>query len=294
MDISFELYKVFYHVAKSLSFSEAAGRLFISQSAVSQSVKLLESKMDCQLFTRNTKQVRLTQEGEILFKHVEQAFNFIKTGERSISEVRSGKQGEVRIGASDTICKYYLLPFFEIFNRSFPSIKIKVTNRTSPICMDLLKNGSVDIAIVNLPDAKFDRNIDVKKVRTVQDIFVAGRHFEQLKTRIVDLKELQQFPLLMLEQNSTSRVFFESLLDRYNISLSPEIELGSLDLIIEMTKIGLGISFVCQEYIEDDLVSGNLFAINLKQKIPKRHLGILTNRDIPLPPAAGRFAELLG
>lgn len=294
MDISFELYKVFYHVAKSLNFSDAASRLFISQSAVSQSIKLLESKMGCRLFTRNTKQVKLTQEGEILFKHVEQAFNFIKTGERSINEVRSGKQGEVRIGASDTICKYYLLPYFEIFNRSFPDIKIKVTNRTSPICMDLLKNGSVDIAIVNLPDAKFDRNIDVKKVRTVQDIFVAGKQFQQLRNRVVDLKELKQFPLLMLEQNSTSRVFFESLLDRYNISLSPEIELGSLDLIIEMTKIGLGISFICREYIEDELVNGILFAVNLKQKIPKRHLGILTNRDIPLPPAAGKFAELLG
>lgn len=294
MDISFELYKVFYYVAKSLSFSDAAGRLFISQSAVSQSVKQLEAKMGCQLFIRNTKKVQLTQEGEILFKHVEQAFNFIKTGERSISEVRSGKQGEVRIGASDTICKYYLLPYFEIFNRSFPDIKIKVTNRTSPICMDLLKNGSVDIAIVNLPDTKLDRNIAVKKVRTVQDIFIAGRNFKHLRNRVVDLKEIKQLPLLMLERNSTSRVFFESLLEKYDISLSPEIELGSLDLIIEMTKIGLGISFVCREYIEAELVSGNLFAINLKQKIPKRHLGIVTNREVPLPPAAGKFAELLG
>ncbi len=294
MDISFELYKVFYYVAKSLSFSDAADQLFISQSAVSQSVKLLEAKMNCQLFIRNTKKVQLTQEGEILFRHVEQAFNFIKTGERSISEVRSGKQGEVRIGASDTICKYYLLPYLEIFNRSYPHIKIKVTNRTSPICMELLKNGSVDIAIVNLPDTKFERTFSVKKVRTVQDIFIAGKNFDHLRDKVVDLKELKHFPLLMLEQNSTSRVFFESLMASYNISFSPEIELGSLDLIIEMTKIGLGISFVCREYIEDELISGNLFAVNLKQKIPKRHLGILTNREIPLPPAAGKFAELLG
>src|SRR4051812_23633421 len=110
LDINFEHYKVFYFVAQTLSFSAAANELYVSQSAVSQSIKLLEEKLTCRLFSRHTKQVKLTPEGELLFKHIEQAFNFIKAGERSIIDIHSLKQGEVRIGATDTICKHYLLP----------------------------------------------------------------------------------------------------------------------------------------------------------------------------------------
>ena len=73
MDINYELYKVFFHVANSLSFSKASKQLFISQSAVSQSIKVLEKKLNHPLFTRNTKQVHLTPEGELLLKHIEPA-----------------------------------------------------------------------------------------------------------------------------------------------------------------------------------------------------------------------------
>lgn len=294
MDISFELYKVFYYVARTLSFSEAAQQLFISQSAVSQSIKLLESKINCRLFTRNTKQVRLSQEGEILFKHVEQAFNFIKTGERSLSEVSSFKRGEVRLGASDTICKYYLLPFFKQFNHTYPDIKIKVINRTSPMCIELLQNGSVDVAVVNIPNPNPEKNLKVKKVRTVQDVFIAGRNYAHLRDKTLDLSELKQYPLLMLEKNSTSRVFFESLMGKNGLEITPEVELGSVDLLIELTKIGLGISFICREYIGEELLQDELFSLKIKQKIPKRDLGILTNSEIPLPPAAEKFVEMLG
>ena len=111
MDINFELYKVFYYVAKHLSFSAAAKDLYISQSAVSQAIKLLEEKLKDKLFVRSTKQVHLSPAGALLFTHVEQAFLFLKLGERNVNELHSLEQGELRIGASDTICKHYLLPY---------------------------------------------------------------------------------------------------------------------------------------------------------------------------------------
>lgn len=293
MDVNLELYKVFYYVGKHLSFSEAASKLYISQSAVSQSIKLLETKMKCQLFIRNTKQVKLTQEGEILFKHVEQAINYLKIGERSIIDVNSFKQGEVRIGASDTICKYYLIPYLEQFNKTYPNIKIRVTNRTSPMCIELLKGGNVDIAIVNLPKENPGKQLRIKKVKPLQDVFVAGKNFSNLKNRVINLEELAHYPLLMLEKNSTSRNFFETLLQTNGLALNPEFELDSVDVLIEMVKIGLGISFICREYIEEELANNDLFTLKIKQKIPKRYLGIITNTEIPLPAAAAKLEEML-
>ena len=90
MDINYELYKVFYYVATTLSFSEAAGQLYISQSAVSQSIKTLEKKLNQTLFIRSTKKVQLTPEGEILLRHVEPAMNLIKRGEAHLLDASSG------------------------------------------------------------------------------------------------------------------------------------------------------------------------------------------------------------
>ena len=116
MDINYELYKVFYYVATTLSFSEASKKLFISQSAVSQSVKALEKKLDQPLFIRSTKKVQLTPEGEILLRHVEPAMNLIKRGEAQIADSIAGG-GQIRIGASDTICRYFLVPYLKRFHR---------------------------------------------------------------------------------------------------------------------------------------------------------------------------------
>lgn len=293
MDISFELYKVFYFVARSLSFSAASAGLFISQSAVSQSIRLLEEKMQCRLFSRNTKQVKLTPEGEILFKHVEQAFNFIKSAERSINELHSLKQGEVRIGASDTICKHYLLPHIKNFNLLYPRINIRVTNRTSPVCLELLRSGSVDVSVVNIPEKGLDKNLQVKKIKTIQDVFIAGKSFAKLRDNKISLKELEQYPLLMLEKNTTSRNFIDTFLEKKGVHITPEIELGSVDLLVELAKIGLGISFVVRDYVENELAGQELFVLNIKEKIPPRDLGIVTNNSVPIPAAAQKFIELL-
>ena len=105
MDINYELYKVFYYVATSLSFSEASKKLFISQSAVSQSVKTLEKKLGQPLFIRSTKKVQLTPAGNLLLNHIEPAMNLISRGESQLLDAGTLGLGQLHIGASDTICR---------------------------------------------------------------------------------------------------------------------------------------------------------------------------------------------
>ena len=111
MDINLELYKVFYYVATTLSFSEASRQLFISQSAVSQSIKTLEKKLNHPLFIRSTKKVLLTPEGELLLQHVKPALQLLDEGESLLSGDNLLK-GQLRIAASDTICRYFSLIIF--------------------------------------------------------------------------------------------------------------------------------------------------------------------------------------
>lgn len=292
MDVNFELYKVFYFAAKTMNFSKAAEKLYVSQSAVSQSIKLLEKRLNTKLFFRHTKNMKLTSEGETLFKHIEQAFNFIKSGERALFEISNLIEGEIRIGASDTICKYFLLPYFKKFHEDYPNINIHITNRPSPVCVDLLKSGIIDIAVVNLSDKYSYENLNVTPVKDIHDVFISGEKFNELKNKPIKLKDLEKYPILSLERNSTTRTYFDELIKKNNVKISPEFELDSIDLLVEMTKIGLGISFVIEDAIKEDLMTGNIFILDIKENIPSRSIGVVTHKKIPLPPAGKEFIKM--
>lgn len=291
MSVSYELYKVFYYVGLYLSFSRAARHLYISQSAVSQSIKQLEDQLGSRLFLRHSKQVKFTPEGELLFAHVRQGFNAIHTGEKALLELRSLERGEIRIGASDTICKYYLLPYFKEFHELYPKVKLRIFNRTSPVCLELLKNGAVDLIVINLPE-KLPEGLKTVQEKEIHDVFVAGTSFSFLQDKVIPLKELARYPLLMLEKDTVTRRFFDKFQAQRGLNLIPELESGSLDLLIELAKIGLGISLVTQEFLGEELTGGELFVVKTEEKIPGRRLGVVTPAHIPLSPAAGKFAEL--
>ena len=291
MDINYELYKVFYHVASTLSFSEASKQLFISQSAVSQSIKVLEKKLNQTLFIRSTKRVQLTPEGEILLKHIEPAMNLIKKGENQLLEANTLNGGQLRIGASDTICRYFLVPFLNEFHKMYPNIHIKVTNRTSIECARLLDNGQVDFIITNHPNSGLSNTQNIQVIHDFSDVFVANETYFPLKDRMITLKELQSYPILMLDRKSTTSEFLHSMFQKHQLDLVPEIELSSNDLLIDLAKIGLGIAFVPDFCIPQQ--EENFFILNLEETLPKRQLVVVHNETLPISQAARQFIELL-
>ena len=230
MDINYELYKVFYYVAITLSFSEASKRLFISQSAVSQSIKTLELKLEQTLFIRSTKRVQLTPEGEILLRHIEPAINLIQRGESQLTDAAT-TGGQIRIGASDTICRYFLVPYLEKLHKEFPKVHIKVINQTSIKCVEFLETGQVDLIVINYPNSYLSNVSSIKKIQPFQDIFIANESFAQLKGRKLSYKELSQYPILMLDRKSTTSEFLHRLFLQHQLDLVPEIELSSNDLL---------------------------------------------------------------
>ena len=291
MDINYELYKVFYHVAITLSFSEASKQLFISQSAVSQSIKVLEKKLNQKLFIRSTKRVQLTPEGEILFKHIEPAMNLIKQGENQLLEAHTLNGGQLRIGASDTICRYYLVPYLNKFHKQFPHVHIKVTNQTSIACASLLEHGQVDFIVVNYPNSALSSTHIPRVINEFHDVFVANRQYFPLDGREVSLASLQKYPILMLDRKSTTSEFLHAMFQRSHLDLVPEIELSSNDLLIDLSRIGLGIAFVPDFCIPTD--DKDLFVVKLKEELPKRQMVVAYNERMPISQTAKQFMSML-
>ena len=289
MDINYELYKVFYHVVISLSFSEASKQLFISQSAVSQSVKLLEKKLGSTLFIRSTKQVQLTPEGEILLRYIEPAINLIKRGEAQLMKSNILGCKQLRIGVSDMICRYFLIHYLNQFHKKYPSVHIKITNQASTKCVDLLETGQVDLIVINYPNSLLPEKIKSITIHIFQDVFIASqKYYPELMDKTISLKELLNYPILMLDRQSTTSEFLQHLFQQHQLELVPEIELGRNDLLIDLANIGFGIAFVPDYCLNS---TKGLFQLHITEPLPTRKLVIAHNAYLPLSKAAKTFIQ---
>jgi DNA-binding transcriptional LysR family regulator len=282
--MNMELYRTFYFVAKCGSISKASEQLYITQPAVSRAIRQLEDALDCPLFVRTSKGVKLTQEGEILSGYVEQAFSFISLGERKVSDVRNLLSGEIRIGASDTICKHYLTPFLKLFNTLHPQIRIHVICPTTPVIISLLKAGKIDIGIINLPYE--DENLESKSILDIQDCFVGGQKYRHLSNKLLPLSEIVGNPMLLLERGSNSRQYLDRYFKAHDVTVVPDFELGNMDLLVNFAKYDFGIACVIRNFVEEELESGKLFEIRPIEKLPARSLGVVWLKDSLLSKAS--------
>lgn len=291
MTINLEWYKVFRMVVQSKSFSKAARQLFMTQPAISQIISQLERALDTRLFNRTSKGVSLTDEGAMLYEYVNSALNLIDAGNEKLRELKNLSAGELNIGVGDTISRYYLLPYLEIFHTNYPSIRFKIINGTTMELIAALKSGEVDIAVCNFPVV--DDSLEQRACFDVQDTFVYGERFKKLFLRPVALQELIKFPLILLESKSNSRQYVEDFLLERGVKIHPEFELGSHELLLEFAQINLGIACVVREFSGTYLETGKLHEVEFLEPIPKRSIGVCFLKDVSLSPAASKFIGIL-
>lgn len=290
MTNNYELYKVFYWAAKTGSLSQAAKALYLTQPSVSHAIKQLEDRLGLTLFYRNAKGVALTQEGTVLYSYIEQSQILIALAEEKMTALKNLDSGELRIGGSDSLFKHYLLPYLEQFHERHPGVKLHLNHGTTPEIISFLKEGRIDLGVIRMPIV--DAQLEVRESFQLQDCFVAGARYAELKGNVLSLKELLQHPIILFSRNSRARMAITELFQSYGYSIKPEIEVGSVDLLTEFAKRGLGISYVTRQFVQKELEEGSLFEVQLDVPLPPSHVGILTMKNMPLSSAARGFMEL--
>ncbi len=287
-----EYYKAFYYVARAGSVSRAAKELSISQPAVSQAIKQLENFLGVELFQRASKGVRLTGEGQLLFTYVAKGYEQIELGVQKVRQMQNLELGEIRIGASDMTLQFYLLPYLERFHESYPDIKVIVTNAPTPETLGFLEEGRIDFGIVSTPFAE-RAEVEAKPVREIEDVFVAGRRFTSYKNRTLDLQELETLPLIFLEKNTSTRSYMDKYLMQNNVSVQPEFELATSDMIVQFAQRNLGVGCVVRDFARESLESGQLFELRFNKMIPKRQFCVVRSTKLSISAAAQRLYEML-
>ena len=279
MNINFELYRVFYVVANNGNITKAAEELAISQPAISKAIKSLEEQLGGQLFTRTKRGVILTEEGKEFYNYIKQAMEYISSAENKFTELINLETGCIRIGIGTTLTKEFLLPYLEIFHKLYPNIDIEIVTNLSSELIPKLRNGLIDIMIVNLTNQNYDSDLEIIRCREITDCFVINDSYSELLGREISLSELNDYPLILQSKGSNTRTFLDEFAKNNGVVLKPNIELASYSLVVEFSKIGLGIGYVTRDYIDDEIKNNELNILNIKEKIPSRYIGMILSKN---------------
>ena len=273
MEQNLSQYKIFYEVAKTGNISKAAKELYISQPAISKAIGKLEDSLNTNLFTRNSRGVQLTEEGRILFEHTRRAFEELSNGEMELRRIKEFHMGHIRIGVSNTLCKYIMVSYLKGFIERYPHMKITIESQSTTHTMSMLEQQKIDLGLVAEP--KPQKNLVFLPLMEIEDIFVASpAYLENLKFREgEDADVFQAGNIMLLDRSNVTRRYIDEYMSMNHIVANSLLEVTTMDLLIEFARIGLGIGSVIKEFVKEDLESGQLVQLKLGMPIHKRTVG---------------------
>ena len=277
MEQNLSQYKIFYEVAKAGNISKAAKELYISQPAISKSISKLEDRLGVSIFTRNSRGVQLTSEGELLFHHTESAFEALSRGENELKRIKDFNIGHLRIGVSNTLCKYILLPYLKGFIEKYPHVKITIESQSTTHTIAMLEQQHIDLGLIAEPSSR--KPLIFVPVMDIQDIFVSTKpYLDNLYLREGRNTDIfQTGNILLLDRNNMTRKYIDEYLSEHQIVPSQVLEVNTMDILIEFAKIGLGIGCVIREFVQEELDKQMLVTIPMKWPIKKRTIGFAYN-----------------
>lgn len=298
MNNSLSYYEIFHAVARHGSISKAAGELYISQPAVSKSIKKLEENLSVPLFTRTSRGVSLTEEGTLLFDHVDSALSSLTEGESLLKRNRELEVGHLHIGISTTLCKYLMLPYLQRFTEKNPHIQVTIDCLSSADTARLLEENRLDIGLIG--KIRGLKHVEFQKLMDIEDTFVASHtYIENLKLREgMDLSAppaelFSHATLMLLDRENISRQHIDRYFEEHHISPGQILETSNMELLIAFAKVNLGIACVIRDIADTEIKNGTLIEIPLKHEIPTRTVGFAFSKASGQNPAVSKFRQLL-
>lgn len=274
MDINFEYYKTFYYVAKYKNITRAAAAMGSNQPNVTRIMKLLEDGLKCKLFMREARGITLTEEGERLYAHVEIAFNQLQKAQEEIGTQILEGTGTVEIGATESALHLFLLNALREYREACPKVRIKIHNHTTPDILRSLAYGKLDFAVITTP-FEISGQLAYRKLISFQEILVGGSQYQKLGAGRWNLEELKEYPWVGIGTGTATTELYKEFFYRQNVTIEPDTEVATSDLLIPMIRANMGIGFVPEKMAQPFLETGQLVKIALKCDTPQREIRLV-------------------
>lgn len=274
-NINLNNYKIFYEVAASESISDASKKLYLTQSAISKSIKKLESDLNTKLFYRSNKGIKLTEKGKELLFYVEKAFNNLITAERNMIESETLNRGKLSIGVPSQIGSFYIFKEVSIFHKMYPNIEITIISKTTTQLLKLLETHEIDFIIDSSPINTTINDIVIKPLKDINNCFVINKKSNINYNNINSLKDLSNYPLVLPIKGTNNRIELDRLFMKDNIELSNVINIHTSEMIISAIKEDLGIGYILYDVVKDNIEKNEFEIINIKEKLPKTKINLV-------------------
>ena len=274
-NINLNLYKTFYDVAKYGSISKTAINTYTSQPAISKAIKKLESELNTQLFYRNLNGVELTDKGKELLYFVEKSYSNLVIAERTMLETENLERGKLSIGMPSNIGSFYLFDKIIEFHNNYPNIEVTIITGSTNNLLSLLDSHKVDFVIDTSPINNISSDTIVTELESVNYCFVSKDKYNDIKS----LKDLENKPLILPIPGTKNRYDLDELLNKNNINIENVINIHTSEMIISGVKKNLGIGYVIYNLVEDDIKSGELNLVNIKEKLPTSVINIVYDKN---------------
>lgn len=270
-------YKIFLAVAECKSISKAAEQMYISQPAVSMTIKKLEDSLNAALFIRKPRGVELTENGKSFYDNAKQAFHILAAAEERLREQQSA--GHLRIAASNVLCKHFLMPYLKEFTDKYPDTDIAITCTSSATACAMVEQCEIDLALAAKPEKP--GTAVWKSLRTIDYIFVCTPAYrDKLDCENDDI--FKHGNIMLLDKDNVSRRHLNQYYAQNKINPLHILEVNEMDVLIEFAKMGIGVSGVVKQFVEPELNDGSLMEIELPAPITPREIGFLYHRMKPM------------
>ncbi|MGB0468537.1 MAG: LysR family transcriptional regulator [Pontibacterium sp.] len=279
--------QAFISVAQNQSFSRAADQLFLTQSAISKRIALLEEQLNSRLFDRIGRNVSLTEAGHALLPRARQVLLELEDARRAISNLSGEATGTLSLAASHHISLHRLPPVLRQFSARYPNVKLDLRFDESEIAYNGVLQGDLELALITLSLIP-DKNINAIPVWQDQLHYVVSKDHPLSENQSVSLKELTQYTAILPAQNTFTRQLVEQLFERHKLQLNAGMCTNYLDTIRMMVSIGLGWSLLPESLIRDDLR-----VLPVHSEVIHRNLGVIHHKNRTLSNAARHLIEML-
>lgn len=274
-NINLNLYRVFYVVAMTKSFSESSKYLHISQPAISKHIQNLEYELDTILFYRTNRGIEPTPEAKILLSYVEKAYNILKLGEQQLQECKELSQTKISIGIPSILSKYYLNKYLLSFMTNYPKVAIKMQNSKNEELINALDQNALDLIITYGNNSNVSSNYKNELLLSDEYVFVYNENKLKIDN-IESIKDLNNYNLILPSKETIERKKLDDKLNENNIILNPILELESNQMMINYIKEGLGIGYILKFVA---LQNEDLTIINIPEELPQEEIRLIYDEE---------------
>ncbi len=249
MNMDYNLYKIFLYLYEERSISKTASKLYVSQPAISYSLKELENSLGYTLFTRNSKGIEPTLEATELYNYISTAFDILKDAEEHVKNLNNLNVGTIRIGSPSHIGALYLTKYIDKFSKKYPNIKFEIISKPMPEMVEMLETRKLDMLIGILP-INTEKKLSKVNLNEVHNCFAYNKKLLP-NIKIKKCMDLLKYPLILPMSKTPYRNKLDDYMETRNIRLEPYIEVSTTEVGLEMVRKGMGIGY----FIIDSITS---------------------------------------